>query len=98
MQEQKELVFQRMYSKAGQTQTLIVRKLSGGDISGAIYQLETWLNNVENVDNPVKSGDKYFVRTAYVTKLQDLKEDGWSKQVSGGPYNEDAKFFDPELL
>lgn len=63
-----------------------------------LFQFEAWLNNLENVEDRVTSGDKYFVRDAYQAKLRRLQDEGWAKQNSGGQYNEDAKFFDPELL
>jgi len=97
MQEQKDLIVEREYKRADQTVMLLVRKITGGDISGTVYQFETCPNAQEDVSARVTSGDKYFVRNAYQAKLRELQEENWSKTGSGTfGFGEETRFFDPE--
>jgi hypothetical protein len=75
---------------------VVVRKLSGGDYFGAVFQLATVLNAQEIVADPVISGHRYYVRERYFAKLRNVDDEGWSTQggTKGGLYNEDYKFFD----
>lgn len=98
MQEQKDMIVNRQYQKADRMLMLVVRKISGGNLDGFMYQFETWLNAQEIAHERVTSGDRYFVRNAYQAKLRDLQEENWSKRNAGHVGGEDAKFFDPESL
>jgi hypothetical protein len=99
MQELKDLIVNRQYQKADQTVMVLVRKITGGDISGILYQFESWPNAQEDVGARVTSGDKYFVRNSYQAKLRKLQEENWSKTGSGTfSFGEETRFFDPEML
>jgi hypothetical protein len=99
MQEQKDLIVNRKYQKADQTVMVLVRRITGGEISGILYQFEAWPNAQEDASARVTSGDKYFVRNAYQAKLRELQEENWSKSGSGTfGFGEDTRFFDPEAL
>jgi D-aminopeptidase len=99
MQEKKDLIVTRTYQKAGQTVMVLVRKITGGDISGAEYQFETWPNAREDVSVRVTSGDKYFVRNAYQAKLREMQEENWSKAGSSrSNFGDETRFFDPDSL
>jgi len=99
MQEQKDLIVDRRYQRADQTVMVLVRKVTGGDIDGTLYQFETWPNAQEDVSARVTSGDKYLVRNAYQAKLRELQEENWSKAGSGTfGFGEETRFFDPESL
>jgi hypothetical protein len=92
------LVLYRDYVKADQRQRVIVRRLSGGEISGTVYQLETWVNNVEDEKTRITSGDKFYLRRSYITKLLDLHDEGWSRQTLSSADTAESRFFDPESL
>lgn len=99
MQEQKDLIVSRQYQKEGQTSMVLVRKVTGGDISGTLYQFEIWLNAQEDINARVTSGDKYFVRNVYQAKLRDFQEENWLKSSAATyDFGEDTRFFNPETL
>ena len=96
MQEKKELIVDRQYSKDSQTVRALVAKITGGDISGTMYQFEVWPNTQEDINARITSGDKYAVRNAYQAKLRDLLEENWQKTTSATyGFGEETRFFDP---
>jgi hypothetical protein len=98
MQDDRLLIISRKYRKGPDTHDLFVAQVKGHDISGALYQYELWLNNAEQRDKWVTSGNTYEVRRAFITKLLDLQDDGWSKQGSASFGHQQGAFFDPAGL
>jgi hypothetical protein len=97
--EKADLITRREYSKGAQRLALIVRVVSGGDIYGQEFRLETWIDNVEDESKRFQSGDVYGVQSKYFAKLIDLFEDKWKREtVRDGEAKQHARSFDPELL
>ena len=96
MQEKTDLIVHRRYQKGDQFVALIVREVSGGDISGSMYQCETWKNNEQDMSLRETSGDMFFIRRRFITKLLDLlDEGGWKKTNSGVCVHQHSVDFDP---
>jgi hypothetical protein len=98
MEDRRDLVISRKYEKGSETRSLFVADVSGGDIAGSVFRFESWLNNVEQTDERVTSGNQYKVRRAFIGKLLDLHEDGWLKRGAGTYGHERLSFFDPSEL
>ncbi len=97
--EKTELVIRREYSRGDKRQALVVRAVSGGDIDGIVFRLETWVNNVEDESLRVESGDVNYVQSKFFAKLIDLFEGRWKREnVRDGEGKQHAKSFDPEML
>jgi hypothetical protein len=99
--ETTELVARREYSKGDQRLALVVRVLSGEDIDGMVFRYETWVNNIEDKEKRIDSGDVYYLSRVFYTKLIDLYHEGWKREnVSDGEgkLKEHARFFDPAML
>jgi hypothetical protein len=77
---------------------LFIAQVSGPNLSGEVFQYELWLNNAEQKEMRVASGNAYTVRRAFIGKLLDLQEDGWSKRGSASYGSSHGKFFDPAEL
>jgi hypothetical protein len=88
----------RKYQKGSDTHDLFVAQVSGADLSGAVFQYELWLNNAEQREMRVTSDNAYTVRRAFIGKLLDLHEDGWSKRGLASYGSSHGKFFDPAEL
>jgi len=60
----------------------VPRSSLGGRHLGPIivFQYEIWLNNQEQLKKSVTSGNRNEVRRAFIKRLLDLHEDGWSRQ------------------
>jgi hypothetical protein len=95
MGEKRLLIISRKFQKADIMQDLFVAKISGGDVSGSVFQFEIWLNNVEQPEKRVTSGNSYAVRRTFLNTLLDLLEDGWSKRGAASYGSSHGKFFDP---
>jgi len=94
-----ENIVDRLYTKGSERIAFIVRELSGGDIDGTMFQLEVWVNNVEDKRLRETSGDMYFIRGRYFRKLIDLlDEGGWQKMNAGVQGHKHSKDFNPEVL
>lgn len=98
MKANEDLIVSRTYQKDDQLQSLYIREVSGGEIDGSIFQLETWKNNVEDAVLRVASGDIYHVRSKYFGKLLDLMEEGWKRTNVGVHGNRHRNLFDPAAL
>jgi hypothetical protein len=96
--EERLLIISRKYRKDTDTHDLFIAQVRGAEISGAVFQYELWLNNTEQREKRVTSGNAYEVRRAFITKLLDLQEDGWSNQGSASYGNSQGPFFDPARL
>lgn len=98
MNEERILIISRIYEKASDRHQLNVAHIGGGAIAGPVFQYEIWLNNAEQTDRRVTTGNAYHVRRTFINKLLDLADDGWKKQnvASYGDPQED--FFDPGKL
>ena len=96
MAEQNTPIISRTYRKASDLQAFFVKRVSGDEIAGEMFRFEVWLNNKEQNNKAVASGNKYQIRRAFITSLLDAHEDGWSKSASGNFGN--ASFFDPAEL
>jgi len=69
------------------------------DLSGSVFQFEVWLNNTEQQELRITSGNAYTVRRALIDKLLNLHEGGWSRRGSGSYDNpQNRAFFDPAEL
>ena len=98
MKEERVLIISRKYQKGSNTHELFVAQVSGGDVSGTLFQYELWFNNVEQHEQRFTSGNAYAVRRAFIDKLLDLHEDGWSRKGSGSYGSSHGQFFDPAQL
>lgn len=98
MNEKREVFITREYHKGTERLQVQVATLTGGDITGTIYQYEEWTIDKEHVDARLASGNRYEVRKKFVNRLMNLDEDGWKKMggLSGG--RENQRFFDPSGL
>jgi hypothetical protein len=96
--EERVLIISRKYQKGSDTHDLFVAQVSGADVSGEVFQYELWLNNAENREMRVTSGNAYTVRRAFIGTLLDLHEDGWSKRGSASYGSSHVAFFDPAGL
>ena len=94
----RDLITSRNYRKGTDRHELFVARISGAEVSGEVLQFELWLNNMENREARVTSGNKYAVRRAFIEKLLDLHEDGWSRQGSATFGSSALAFFDPAGL
>ncbi len=93
--EKREPRVSRDYQKGTDRLNVFVVSLTGGEIDGAMYQFEEWLNNQECHGKRLTSGDKYQIRQKFQNRLADLEEDGWRKTGGSGGGAEDQRFFDP---
>jgi len=98
MKESRQVIVSRNLQKGTEFLGLYVARLSGGEISGNVYQFEEWINNRELPEKRVTSGNKYEIRKAFVNRLMDLDEDGWKKMNASSGGTEDQRFFDPSVL
>ena len=98
MSDERLLIISRKYRKGSDTHDLFVAQMKGPEVSGAVFQYELWLNNAEQREKRVISGNAYEVRRAFITKLLDLQEDGWSNQGSASYGHSQRPFFDPAGL
>lgn len=98
MQVNREVLVSRRYQKGPDWLALFVARLSGGEISGVEFQFEHWFNDEEKVRDRVTSGNKYYIRKAFLNGLLDALEDDWKLANAGSGGSEDHKFFDPQLL
>jgi hypothetical protein len=98
VKQERALILSRKYEKGAAMHELFVAEVSGPDVSGTVFQYELWLNNAEQKGMRVTSGNSYTVRRAFLTKLLDLQEDGWSKRGSANYGSAHIKFFDPAEL
>jgi hypothetical protein len=99
MTTKRTLIISRTYDKGQDQHQLFVAHISSDEIAGAVYQYEIWLNNQEQVQNRMTSGNKYQVRRALIQKLLDLQDEGWERRGSAtyAPVGE-LRFFDPADL
>ncbi|MGB6133286.1 MAG: hypothetical protein WBG54_16020 [Acidobacteriaceae bacterium] len=94
MNEKREVFITREYTKGTERLMVLVATVTGGDITGTMYQFEEWHNNQEREEARLASGNRYEVRKKFVNRIMTLDEDGWKKMggLSGG--REDQRFFD----
>lgn len=94
-----DLVAKRDYSKGDVRLMVIVRVVSGSDISGLMLRYEEWVNNVEDVSKRDDSGDLHHLSQKFYGKLVDLFHEGWKREgYMDGTGKQLARFFDPQLL
>lgn len=98
MDDSRGVFISREYTKGKERLVVLVAALTGGDISGVIYQYEEWANNQERTGARMTSGNKYEVRKRFVNRLMDLDEDGWKKMIAASGGSDDQRFFDPSGL
>ncbi|MES2392939.1 MAG: hypothetical protein V4555_14935 [Acidobacteriota bacterium] len=98
MEQKADLIVSRVYQKGDQFQSLFVREVTGGDIDGSVFQIETCHNNVEDKSAREQSGDIYHIRNRYNAKLQNLMDDGWKKINAGVYANRNSIHFNPDVL
>ena len=72
MKEDRRLIISRTYDRASDRHQLFIASITGGDIAGSVFQYEIWLNNHEQTDKRLRSGNAYHVRRAFIGKLLDL--------------------------
>jgi hypothetical protein len=98
MQEERSLVITRNYEMNGQTQIISVFQLSGGDLTGKVFQYEVWLNSHEQVEKRITSGNAFAIRRAFINSLLDLHGDGWARTKVSAYGHPKLSFFDPGEL
>ena len=98
MDDKRRLITSRKYQKGSATHDVFVAEILRDGMSGTVFQCEIWLNNAEQVDKRITSGNSYAVRKAFLNTVLNLLEDGWSKQGSASYGNPHGKFFDPAEL
>jgi hypothetical protein len=80
------------YQKGPDFMDLIIRWLHGGDVSGSVFEITSYLNNKEPGAERVESGNRDWVREAFFKKRMRLKDENWSLRTSGN-YGPDATLF-----
>jgi hypothetical protein len=98
MTEKREVFIYRDYENGTQRLKVQVATLTGGDITGILYQYEEWVIAQENKAARLTSGNKYEVRKKFVNRLMGLGEEGWKKMGAFSGGREDQRFFDPSGL
>jgi hypothetical protein len=98
LKEERALINSRKYGKGTDTYDLFVGQITGANVSGTVFQYELWLNNAEQQDRRITSGNAYAIRRAFIDKLLNLHEDGWSRRGSASYANSHGPFFDPAEL
>lgn len=69
MSENRLLILSKRFEKGGARAQVFVAEITGDEIEGAVFQFETWNNKVEHVDERLRSGNKYDVRSAFVRAI-----------------------------
>jgi hypothetical protein len=98
VKQDRTLVISRKYQKGPETYMLHVAQISGNDIEGTVFQFELWPNGAQEPTERLASGNRYGIRRAFIDKLLDLHENGWSRQGAGAYGHPDRSFFDPAEL
>jgi hypothetical protein len=98
MQQNRETVIWRDYQKNAETQKLIVARISGNDIIGTVFQLETWFRDDERLEDRITSGNKYWIRQAFIGRLLQLQDSEWKRVGTSTSSDPELPFFDPEML
>src|ERR1700674_5134917 len=98
MKEDRTLVIARNYEMNGQTRIIYVVQISGGDLTGTIFQYEVWLNGQEQAEMRITSGNAYAIRRVFINSLLDLHEDGWARMKGATYGHPKLSFFDPTEL
>ena len=98
MQQNRECVIWRDYLKNSETQKLIVARVSGNDLIGIVFQLETWFKDKERVEDRITSGNKYWIRQAFIGRMLQLHDTGWKRVGISTGSDSELPFFNPEML
>jgi hypothetical protein len=96
--DQLSVVISRTYEKSGHRQMIFVKQVSGSDVTGTVFRYEVWVDNIEDANKQLTSGNAYAVRRKFVGKLLDLLEDGWKRVGASTSAHPQVKFFDPSEL
>lgn len=90
--ENSTLVVARRYQKGPDFTDLVIRRQHGGDLSGLVFELITYINNKALDAERVESGNLDWVREPFFKKQRHLKDENWSLRTSGN-YGPDATLF-----
>ena len=98
MQQNREIVIWRDYQRNAETQKLIVARVSGNDLTGTVFQLETWFIDNERLEDRITSGNKYWIRQAFIGRMLQLQDSEWKRVGVSTSIDPELPFFNPEML
>lgn len=98
MLQNREIVLWRDYQKNAETQKLIIARVSGDELIGTVFQLETWIKGNERLEDRITSGNKYWIRQAFIGRMLQLQDSEWKRVGVSTGSDPELPFFNPEML
>jgi hypothetical protein len=92
MNENRTPVYSALFQRGPDFVALLVRQLSGANISGSVFEIVTYLNNREEADRRLESGNRYWIEHTLATEKRRLRDEGWAVRTAG-PYGSEGRFF-----
>jgi hypothetical protein len=96
--ENRTPIISRVYEKGSQHQGIFIYIVSGPQIAGTVFQFVIYVDNVEQQDRRLESGNKYEIRRKFLNHLLDLNEDSWNRINASTLNPQYGSFFEPEHL
>jgi hypothetical protein len=83
MNENRTPVYSALFQRGPDFNALLVRQLSGANISGSVFEIVTYLNNREQAERRLESGNRYWIEHALAKEERRLRDEGWAMRTAG---------------